>query len=1475
MAETADWLFTQIDAERRVKGAPLYAVLQQLAQEDEGSRLSSLRDHEESGFDGPERSQKSYKQDDRTRQLLDAALDALALQELAYATGLFSPAAVQLPAFDVLDTLLQSEAFCRYLAIYQYVSVRFLAGRLREKAAARGARPVYGLADPRKPEVSQENAPENRALCCLVSPPPIDRPDPVGVEQALQQMQALEDDCVAAPGVAEMKKFLDGYLTQARTPQEEAKRFELWLRDLSPHTQKAQENFERVVEGMLNWAKTFHDLVYRLEVTWTNEPRPPEPKAFERRNRREDEILKLTSPYITRFALVELYWLAKLLRLEIDRSGKVSGREISWLQLLADRADRHEQISEAYKLRGYDELLRLALGRTCDLVQNGAELTLESEDKRLGVVPAERGRTVQFSWRMVLDQEAHAIQEQRRARRNQPPSGDGSVPEAFVEPYWRERHRNGFLVRRQVGLSLSGGGIRSATFGLGVLQGLQELELLNRVDYLSTVSGGGYIGSWLVGNVKRTQHWLARRNGWDESIRHLRTYANYLMPRSGMLSGDTWSLGALWLRNTLLIQLMTFALILAGMCGIVLLRIAYGNATAALDADGNSWTWPAGVTYVCAALVTAFLCIQFTWNRLFKTRTVLLAGVATAWIGAALMGSYLQSLATGDLIRHKQAVAQAATAPVRPPASAVRIAGEQHASPAVGTESRITNNFDNSDAPRAPGWSVSWNFSHLLKDSFGDRWLCLWLWSFGGLTLVSASTLGRSAWDRRQQTADESAIRTTLEVIFGSIGIGAVSATVALLCLVGLLYELVHEFTVGSVHAPLAGFVLLPAAVLLAYCLGVLLLIGLSGRASNEPQREWWTRYAAWVLLAAGTGLLLCAIMFGGPWLIQFAGSRLAKHHAIKYGAIVSWLSTIVAGVFSGKSSRTAGNNPDKSTWMEILANVGGLLFVLTTLLLAAEVVYAFLHVSIDNPTLQDVGASVLAFPTKVAWAMFGVLVIAILLFAWRFEINIFGLNQLYRNRLVRCYLGATRWMHGLRRPQPFTKFDFEDDIPLGNLAKDFRGPYPLLNTTMNLGGSANPALNTRHSTNFILSPLFCGADWAGIGYAKTGAGNDTNCYAGGLNLGQAVAISGAAASPNMGYNTRPLVAYLLTMFNVRLGWWLPSPSFKAGRSSLSFSLAYLLAELFGMANDRRAFLNVSDGGHFENLGIYELVRRRCRVIIASDAECDETLFFGSLGNVIRLCGTDFGATIDIDLSALRKGEDGLSRLHCAVGTIQYNDGTTGYLIYLKANITGDEDTSVLQYRDNHPTFPHQTTANQFYTEDQFESYRRLGRHSVQSAFRGVPAQTKPLAAALILADRLVASSVAPETFVKYTQRLDGLWERFRNAAAAEAFFQQLMDGSPVVDATVSTLEVTLGLELLQLMEDVFLELKLEQLWDHPDTRGWAMLFMDWARSPKLQTIWNQYRRAYGIRFERFCDDKLGLTRETPIARVRPLQQRA
>jgi hypothetical protein len=165
--------------------------------------------------------------------------------------------------------------------------------------------------------------------------------------------------------------------------------------------------------------------------------------------------------------------------------------------------------------------------------------------------------------------------------------------------------------------------------------------------------------------------------------------------------------------------------------------------------------------------------------------------------------------------------------------------------------------------------------------------------------------------------------------------------------------------------------------------------------------------------------------------------------------------------------------------------------------------------------------------------------------------------------------------------------------------------------------------------------------------------------------------------------------------------------------------LLYLITELIANTSTARDFVLLSDGGHFENMGLYELIRRRCRFIIVSDAQEDEKFKLEGIGGAIRKCRVDFGVAIDLNLEALRPlGDQALSRFHYSVGTVTYpGEAECGKLIYIKATVTGDEPLDVIEFREQHKEFPHTPTADQFFDELHFESYRALGQHTAKQIF--------------------------------------------------------------------------------------------------------------------------------------------------------------
>jgi hypothetical protein len=150
--------------------------------------------------------------------------------------------------------------------------------------------------------------------------------------------------------------------------------------------------------------------------------------------------------------------------------------------------------------------------------------------------------------------------------------------------------------------------------------------------------------------------------------------------------------------------------------------------------------------------------------------------------------------------------------------------------------------------------------------------------------------------------------------------------------------------------------------------------------------------------------------------------------------------------------------------------------------------------------------------------------------------------------------------------------------------------------------------------------------------------------------------------------------------------------------------------------DERLPWLNLSDGGHIENLGVYELLRRRCKYIVAVDGEQDPKMTFHALTTLQRLAAIDFGVRIDVDLDELRLNEKGLSRSHFRLCRLHYpkvcdSPEAVGYLLYVKLSLTGNEGEFIRRYRLDEPAFPHHSTADQLFSEAQFEAYRSLGEH--------------------------------------------------------------------------------------------------------------------------------------------------------------------
>ena len=526
---------------------------------------------------------------------------------------------------------------------------------------------------------------------------------------------------------------------------------------------------------------------------------------------------------------------------------------------------------------------------------------------------------------------------------------------------------------------------------------------------------------------------------------------------------------------------------------------------------------------------------------------------------------------------------------------------------------------------------------------------------------------------------------------------------------------------------------------------------GFVGKDFPDWLSEWLGRIRGYSLMMGIVWVFLCGSSLLMPALFLHLSESLGLW--IKWPAVLTWAGTTAGSVLGSKSNKTSGNgNGSRSGGMlEAVVLIGPYVYIaglVSILSLALEKVHGPLADHLfDHSDLLFWASAIAAFLFISGWL------------GHRLDINEFSMHTFYRNRLTRCYLGASNLT---RSPSPVTGFDQRDtaDLQIAQLAfdREYPGPIPIFCCAMNITLGEDLAWQQRKAASFAFTPYYSGytVGWTEAhkdlrfnGFVPTeflyeGDPSGTKDV-GGPNLATAMAASGAAVSPNWGYHTNPATAFLMTMFDVRLGLWIPNPRHSplAGQklgvkpdtppkpSSPVFAPARLASELLGSVNDTSNYVYLTDGGHFDNMGLYELVRRRCYKIVICDAEEDGDYSYEGIGDAIRKCRIDFGAEIELDLSPTRPNAKSLlSTAHVIRGTIRYPETPSdqkGAVWYIKASLTGkppaagedanaelpDAPGDVQNYKLQHPHFPHDSTAEQWFTESQFESYRRLGQSIV------------------------------------------------------------------------------------------------------------------------------------------------------------------
>ena len=885
------------------------------------------------------------------------------------------------------------------------------------------------------------------------------------------------------------------------------------------------------------------------------------------------------------------------------------------------------------------------------------------------------------------------------------------------------------------GLAFSGGGIRSATFNLGVLQALAEKGLLRKFDYLSTVSGGGYIGSWLAAFTKRRTdpkpetpcepsgsftdvqnalipHKYSPDERSEPPVLHwLRLYSNYLTPHTGVVSGDTWAMLGTWLRNVILNQTIL------GMMFVSIFVLCQSALLPLVKNPGGD-----GSIFLIAGA-----------GLLFLASISMAINVVQAVPSKAIFQRFLQRIKV--------------TATVMVPFVIACI---------------LLN-------------CGLWRMSYLSQAP-------VWQWALAGAGfyfvvwgLVSIMAGFRRLWRRHQKKSAKLMVSIPALLIYSPVA-GALGG-----CLL-YAYTLLLDQPQSLDSYEWLVMVFGSGVVMIVLLLVGTFHIGLVGRGSMDVVREWWARLGGYLMLITIGWLLLAGTCAFAPLGVRWALYQLKGWKSVTAGIL--WILHNYFGLKAASSAKVSGkkvNDPNANkngaasveeggSWiskmlkspaaLNALAKAAPYVFLVGLVLFLATAVHIATGLVFNTSKTTDLWHFnnlrwdflykdywiVLQSPPADWLAILGVIFfVAGVLLSWRVDINDFSLHHFYRNRLVRCYLGAS---NPDRKAEPFTGFDPGDDLPLCSFDDRYPGPYPILNAALNITGGEELGYATRRAKSFFFTPLYCGYELGTAGeglhrftcdhgfipsYSKTELGRSECGWGkfgseGGIYLGTATAISGAAASPNMGYHTSPATAFFMALFDVRLGWWMGNPRHtkKWKSTGPALGLGYLLSEVLANSDQQRSYVYLSDGGHFENLAVYELIRRRCRLIVACDADADGAYQFTDLLSLIEKARTDFGVRIELKYQDIQPVAGSCEcPQSCVVGTVYYDpndDKDCGTLILLKASMpvrsaapcsSSDRrlPDDVWRYSDQHKTFPHESTADQWFDELQFESYRALGEY--------------------------------------------------------------------------------------------------------------------------------------------------------------------
>ena len=939
------------------------------------------------------------------------------------------------------------------------------------------------------------------------------------------------------------------------------------------------------------------------------------------------------------------------------------------------------------------------------------------------------------------------------------------------------------------GLALSGGGIRSATFNLGLLQGLNRNRVLQYVDYLSTVSGGGYVGgfwtAWLHANKTKTGIFptqtdqdvpsetptgscsdskvLEMREGPE--FRHLREFSRFLMPRLGFTQDETWS------------GLVT---ILAGLLPSLL---------------------------ATTSLVILLIYSWFGLNFLLVRRE--------DYVFSAVLIMLLTGAIQGFCERSWRARGKGGGSVLDEDSSLILII----------VTAFLAGFF----------W---WLWRAKFAKDVSDHWL----------------QAGLHEWPAQ------------MNVVGGAFRFSFVMFGPAVAWSLAAVTVLAGRFFCSRFYRDK----------------NAVLVTGMMDRCAY--------RYLAPAVAWAGAASLweFSRWLHGAP-----IGGAAISSGPVVFGGLFLWLRDwLMAPIKETRGTR-------------LLDRIAITLKPLTPQLLAAAAVLSFCVVW--AAIVQRWGLQQTQTLRFLVWTSAGIILVTL----WAFNPSRVGMHDFYRARIARCFLGAAKAPEAEKNRA--TTEQTGDDIML----RDLRAGQEV---------AENGNRNTHRPIHLVccaannlagdsLSSLYRGCRSAVLSMNGVSLGNYTSELPE-LRFSSALTASAAAFNSQMGrvsMRLGPAVAIILSALNLRLGLWVPHP-LNPVRQHFWFPGRFFFYEMFGFtkcdqeakklgdhnakARDSNArgsdwlksllncsnHLHLSDGSHFENLGLYELIRRHCRYIIVSDCSADPEIAFDDLANTLRCIREDFGVEIDLDVTPLcPTGTGNRSIQHAVVGIIHY-DGLSGSdkgtILYFKPTLTGDEPPDVVQYQTRNRAFPHESTGDQFYDQAQWESYRRLGEHAANVVFRFLqtPSTNKANPVENLFLGATQYWHPAPprqeEIFLQLTERFSSLEAEVRDHAPASLkheFFPEVAASGLGKSAPAKEDEevrvIYFVMLAAQVMEDAWVGCRLDTYWSHPLNRGWMTYFQRWASTPSFRRWWPIVRPIYSVGFADFVKERFNLRLKDAQAR--------